>query len=236
MHDAIAAGSRWTYLGVFDENVVARRMYERPRVRRCSAGRRRTCCCGDGSGSPRLAGRRPDLADRRRRADRGAPRAAGGADRRRRAARARAASSSGRRDGAAGRDRRAVHGRPAGGRARAPRRGRRGHLRRAARAARSTRVARGRRSGIGSRCRARSVGRRSSRRPARTDWSPFLVIVDGATGYHRTHDRTPGRHPPPGDRRRRRGDRVAPHRRGLPVGPVRHRRAPRRGSPRRTRR
>jgi ribosomal protein S18 acetylase RimI-like enzyme len=28
MHDAVAAGSRWTYLGVFDENVVARRMYE----------------------------------------------------------------------------------------------------------------------------------------------------------------------------------------------------------------
>jgi ribosomal protein S18 acetylase RimI-like enzyme len=27
--DAIAAGSRWTYLGVFDENVVARRLYER---------------------------------------------------------------------------------------------------------------------------------------------------------------------------------------------------------------
>ncbi|HEX5014949.1 MAG TPA: GNAT family N-acetyltransferase [Candidatus Limnocylindrales bacterium] len=27
--DALAAGSRWTYLGVFDENVVARRMYER---------------------------------------------------------------------------------------------------------------------------------------------------------------------------------------------------------------
>jgi ribosomal protein S18 acetylase RimI-like enzyme len=26
--DAIAAGSRWTYLGVFDENVVARRLYE----------------------------------------------------------------------------------------------------------------------------------------------------------------------------------------------------------------
>ena len=28
MHDAIAAGSRWTYLGVFDDNLVARRMYE----------------------------------------------------------------------------------------------------------------------------------------------------------------------------------------------------------------
>jgi len=27
--DALAAGSRWTYLGVFDENVVAKRMYER---------------------------------------------------------------------------------------------------------------------------------------------------------------------------------------------------------------
>jgi ribosomal protein S18 acetylase RimI-like enzyme len=27
--DALAAGSRWTYLGVFDDNVVARRMYER---------------------------------------------------------------------------------------------------------------------------------------------------------------------------------------------------------------
>ena len=26
--DAVAAGSRWTYLGVFDENLVARRMYE----------------------------------------------------------------------------------------------------------------------------------------------------------------------------------------------------------------
>jgi ribosomal protein S18 acetylase RimI-like enzyme len=26
--DAIAAGSRWTYLGVFDDNLVARRMYE----------------------------------------------------------------------------------------------------------------------------------------------------------------------------------------------------------------
>jgi ribosomal protein S18 acetylase RimI-like enzyme len=26
--DALAAGSRWTYLGVFDENLVARRMYE----------------------------------------------------------------------------------------------------------------------------------------------------------------------------------------------------------------
>ena len=28
MHDAVAAGSRWTYLGVFDDNLVARRMYE----------------------------------------------------------------------------------------------------------------------------------------------------------------------------------------------------------------
>lgn len=28
LRDAIAAGSRWTYLGVFAENVVARRMYE----------------------------------------------------------------------------------------------------------------------------------------------------------------------------------------------------------------
>jgi ribosomal protein S18 acetylase RimI-like enzyme len=28
MVDAVAAGSRWTYLGVFDENLVARRMYE----------------------------------------------------------------------------------------------------------------------------------------------------------------------------------------------------------------
>ena len=26
--DAVAAGSRWTYLGVFDDNLVARRMYE----------------------------------------------------------------------------------------------------------------------------------------------------------------------------------------------------------------
>ena len=28
LRDATAAGSRWTYLGVFDDNVVARRMYE----------------------------------------------------------------------------------------------------------------------------------------------------------------------------------------------------------------
>jgi hypothetical protein len=28
MHDAVAAGSRWTYLGVFDDNLVARQMYE----------------------------------------------------------------------------------------------------------------------------------------------------------------------------------------------------------------
>jgi ribosomal protein S18 acetylase RimI-like enzyme len=28
MQDAVAAGSRWTYLGVFDDNLVARRMYE----------------------------------------------------------------------------------------------------------------------------------------------------------------------------------------------------------------
>jgi ribosomal protein S18 acetylase RimI-like enzyme len=28
MADALAAGSRWTYLGVFDDNLVARRMYE----------------------------------------------------------------------------------------------------------------------------------------------------------------------------------------------------------------
>jgi ribosomal protein S18 acetylase RimI-like enzyme len=28
MQDAIGAGSRWTYLGVFDSNLVARRMYE----------------------------------------------------------------------------------------------------------------------------------------------------------------------------------------------------------------
>jgi len=28
MQDAIAAGSRWTYLGVFEDNLVARRMYE----------------------------------------------------------------------------------------------------------------------------------------------------------------------------------------------------------------
>jgi ribosomal protein S18 acetylase RimI-like enzyme len=28
VHDAVEAGSRWTYLGVFDDNLVARRMYE----------------------------------------------------------------------------------------------------------------------------------------------------------------------------------------------------------------
>jgi ribosomal protein S18 acetylase RimI-like enzyme len=28
LRDALAAGSRWTYLGVFDDNLVARRMYE----------------------------------------------------------------------------------------------------------------------------------------------------------------------------------------------------------------
>jgi ribosomal protein S18 acetylase RimI-like enzyme len=28
LRDAVAGGSRWTYLGVFDENLVARRMYE----------------------------------------------------------------------------------------------------------------------------------------------------------------------------------------------------------------
>ncbi|HET9344271.1 MAG TPA: GNAT family N-acetyltransferase [Candidatus Limnocylindrales bacterium] len=28
LRDAVAAGSRWTYLGVFDDNLVARRMYE----------------------------------------------------------------------------------------------------------------------------------------------------------------------------------------------------------------
>jgi hypothetical protein len=28
LRDALDAGSRWTYLGVFAENVVARRMYE----------------------------------------------------------------------------------------------------------------------------------------------------------------------------------------------------------------
>jgi ribosomal protein S18 acetylase RimI-like enzyme len=28
MYDAVEAGSRWTYLGVFDDNLVARRMYE----------------------------------------------------------------------------------------------------------------------------------------------------------------------------------------------------------------
>ena len=169
MHDALAAGSRWTYLGVFDDNLVARRMYE-------------------GLGFAVLGGPAPDLLLAVMTADlpaRPEPVVAartwqavdverGTVARPRRCRRsrspttrcwARAASSSGAPRGAAARDRRAVHGRPARGRARASRRGRPRARTSRPRAARPTHGRRGRSSSSGP-VRARSVGRRSSRGPA----------------------------------------------------------------------
>ena len=133
-HDAVAAGSRWTYLGVFEDNLVARRMYE------TSGSSRSAGLAGSPAPAGPAAAGRPDLPAwpvvariwqtvdvERTVRGLGLPAEPiaddGGAGR--------ARSSSSGRPRAAARDRRAVHGRPAGGRARASRRARRGYVRRA---------------------------------------------------------------------------------------------------------
>ena len=93
--DALADGSRWTYLGVFEENDDRPATVRVARVRDDRRRRRRTCCSGHDRaaadrarprrGVARRGCRRPrdprdDLGDRRPRADPGRPR---GVDRRR---------------------------------------------------------------------------------------------------------------------------------------------------------